>query len=94
MVHLGRFELPRREARAPQADVSTVPPLRHFYNSLKRKCIPISQYKNLTRTKMPRVVPSRLPFNNLLYLEQEALILVFRVPQSIQKVKTAKFHKH
>ena len=30
---------------------------------------------------------------NLLFLEHEALILVFRVPQSVQKVKTAKFHK-
>lgn len=28
-----------------------------------------------------------------LYLEHEALILVLRVPQSVQKVKTAKFHK-
>jgi hypothetical protein len=26
-------------------------------------------------------------------MEQETLILVFRVPQSVQKVKTAKFHK-
>ena len=32
--------------------------------------------------------------HKLLYLEHEALILVFRVPQSVQKVKTAKFHKH
>ena len=32
--------------------------------------------------------------HNLLYLEHKALILVFRVPQSVQKVKTAKFHKH
>ncbi len=35
--------------------------------------------------------------NNLflthLLMEQETLILVFRVPQSVQKVKTAKFHK-
>ena len=31
--------------------------------------------------------------HNLLYLEHKALILVFRVPQSVQKVKTAKFHK-
>jgi hypothetical protein len=30
---------------------------------------------------------------NLLYLEHKALILVFRVPPSVQKVKTAKFHK-
>jgi hypothetical protein len=27
MVHQRRFELPRREARAPQARVSTIPPL-------------------------------------------------------------------
>jgi hypothetical protein len=27
-------------------------------------------------------------------LEHEALILVFHVPQSVQKVKTAKFNKH
>ena len=32
-------------------------------------------------------------FPNLLLLEHEILILVFRVPQSVQKVKTAKFHK-
>ncbi len=41
-------------------------------------------------------VPHKLDtyiFNNLLLLEREALILVFRVPQSVQKVKTAKFHK-
>ena len=30
---------------------------------------------------------------NLLLLEHEILILVFPVPQSVQKVKTAKFHK-
>ncbi|MAC84414.1 MAG: hypothetical protein CL624_09790 [Arcobacter sp.] len=30
----------------------------------------------------------------LLYVEHEALILIFRVPQSVQKVKTAKFNKH
>ena len=32
-------------------------------------------------------------FNNLLYLEQKSLEEVFCVPQSVQKVKTAKFHK-
>ena len=31
--------------------------------------------------------------HNLLLLEHEALIVVFPVPQSVQKVKTAKFHK-
>jgi hypothetical protein len=31
--------------------------------------------------------------HNLLFLEHETLILVFRVPQSVQKVKTVKFHK-
>ena len=34
-----------------------------------------------------------IQLKNLLYLEHEILILVFRVPQSVQKVKTAKFHK-
>ena len=32
MVHQRGFEPPRREARAPQARVSTVPPLVHFDN--------------------------------------------------------------
>ncbi len=32
MVHQRRFELPRPKARAPQARVSTVPPLVHFDN--------------------------------------------------------------
>ena len=35
VVHQRRFELPRPKARAPQARVSTVPPLVHFDN-LKR----------------------------------------------------------
>ena len=30
---------------------------------------------------------------NLLYLEHNKLLRAFRVPQSVQKVKTAKFHK-
>jgi methylphosphotriester-DNA--protein-cysteine methyltransferase len=34
-----------------------------------------------------------MAFQNLLYLEHEVHILVFRVPQSGQKVKTEKFHK-
>ncbi len=36
---------------------------------------------------------SNVKLLNLLYLEHKALILVFRVPQSVQKVKTAKFYK-
>ena len=32
VVHQRGFEPPRREARAPQARVSTVPPLVHFDN--------------------------------------------------------------
>ena len=31
--------------------------------------------------------------HNLLLLEHEIFILVFPVPQSVQKVKTAKFYK-
>ena len=31
--------------------------------------------------------------HNLLHLEHDVFILVFRVPQSVQKVKTTKFHK-
>ena len=36
MVHQRGFEPPRREARAPQARVSTVPPLVHKKDNLKR----------------------------------------------------------
>ena len=31
--------------------------------------------------------------HNLLLLEHEIFILVFPVPQSVQKIKTTKFHK-
>ena len=36
---------------------------------------------------------SNVKLLKLLFLEHEALILVFPVPQSVQKIKDVKFHK-
>ena len=40
-----------------------------------------------------RVFHTLYACQNLLFLEHKAVILVFLVPQSVQKVKTVKFHK-
>ena len=48
--------------------------------ALNLSCLPFRHFDIFT-------ILSRLPFHNLLLLEHEALILVFRVPQSVQKVE-------
>ncbi len=65
MVHQRGFEPPRREARAPQARVSTVPPLVHFDN-LKAYQNPIYEVGwNYTTLSLKQFKTNDYPRNGL-----------------------------